>query len=1051
MSDLNPSQQRAIEYTSGPLIIVAGAGTGKTTVITKKIAHLIDQKLATSEQILALTFTEKAANEMVERVDKLLNIGYADLQISTFHAFCQRLLEQYGLDIGLPNRFKVLTATEAWLLVRENLKRFNLDYYRPMANPTRHIHELIRHFNKCKDELVTPEKYLAHAEEVQGNSGDMNVEEKSRLTEVSNAYHVYNQILLENESLDFGDLIFYTYKLLSERPNILRALQNRFRYILVDEFQDVNWSQYQLVRLLTLPLLSKEGSGEVAIASGANTVATPPSLPLGRGGNLTTPQLTVVGDDDQSIYAFRGASVSNILRFKDDYKDAEEIVLTENYRSNQEILDAAYKLIQNNNPDRLEVKLNINKRLISKKLPSPLPPPSGEREISSPPSTVKRGLGGVQSSVEYFHCSKLEDEVKTVVDKLRDLKKNNSELSWSECAILVRANNHAEPFLMALEKAGIPYEFMASAGLFRQPIIIDALNFLKLIDARHESASVFRLLLMPFWNFSENDLQKFTFAAKKKSIFYYEALKRVREFGLSEQGIQVCDKLISLIHEGMRQTRQEKPSKILYTFFEQSGYLKYLSTEEANDRDAINRVSTEADKLRQISFLNQFFEHVAEYEASHPEQPTVLGFLQYVQYLMQAGEEGSLEHENSEEAVKIMTVHGAKGLEFSYVFIVNLVEERFPTRRRGESIELPSELINEQLPSGDAHYQEERRLFYVALTRAKEKLFLLSSDDYGGMREKKPSRFLVELGFDEGEKKKKGKKTKKELESSLSDIDSQKAEKKPTSLYEIPEKFSFSQIQSYETCPYKYKLAHVLKVPSKGNASFSFGQTMHSALQKFYERIQEFNAVKQVSLFGTLEPATQVSGGVKVPPVEELLKLYDQVWIEDWFQNTEQREAYYEKGKQILREFYKTHEGQWTIPVSLEGWFKIKLGEYILHGRIDRIDKLPDGTLEIIDYKTGKSKDKVVGEDKEQLLIYQLATEQLPQYRHMGTTQKLTFYYINDNIKVSFLGTQEELSELQSKLISVIEKIRSGEFTATPSQFVCGSCDFKDICDYRVF
>jgi DNA helicase-2/ATP-dependent DNA helicase PcrA len=839
------------------------------------------------------------------------------------------------------------------------------------------------------------------------------------LTEVANAYHVYNQILLENESLDFGDLIFYTHKLLSERSNILKALQNRFRYILVDEFQDVNWSQYQLVRLLTLPLLSKEGSGEVAVAS-KKTMATPPSLPLGRGGNMTTPQLTVVGDDDQSIYAFRGASVSNILRFKDDYKDAEEIVLTENYRSNQEILDASYKLIQNNNPDRLEVKLNIDKRLISKK---------------------ENSESADKNKVEYFHCPKLEDEVKTVIEKLRDLKNNNPELSWSECAILVRANNHAEPFLMALEKAGIPYEFMASAGLFRQPIIIDALNFLKLIDARHESASVFRLLLMPFWNFSENDLQKFTFAAKKKSIFYYEALKRVREFGLSEQGTQVCDKLISLIHEGMRQTRQEKPSKILYTFFEQSGYLKYLTSE---DEEMTN-------KLQQISFLNQFFEHIAEYEASHPEQPTVLGFLQYVQYLMQAGEEGSLEHENSEEAVKIMTVHGAKGLEFSYVFIVNLVEERFPTRRRGESIELPTELVNEQLPSGDAHYQEERRLFYVALTRAKEKLFLLSSDDYGGMREKKRSRFLVELGFDEGEKKKKGKKTKKELESSLSDIDSQKVEKKSTTLYEIPEKFSFSQIQSYETCPYKYKLAHVLKVPSKGNASFSFGQTMHSTLQKFYERIQEFNAVKQVSLFGTLEPATQVSGGVKVPPVEELLKLYDQVWIEDWFQNTEQREAYYEKGKQILKEFYKTHEDQWTIPVSLEGWFKIKMGDYLLHGRIDRIDKLPDGTLEIIDYKTGKSKDKVVGEDKEQLLIYQLATEQLPQYRHMGATQKLTFYYINDNIKVSFLGSQEELSELQSKLVSVIEKIRLGEFTATPSQFVCGSCDFKDICDFRVF
>jgi DNA helicase-2/ATP-dependent DNA helicase PcrA len=701
MSDLNAAQQSAIEYTSGPLIIVAGAGTGKTTVITRKIAYLIDQKLATPEQILALTFTEKAANEMVERVDKLLNIGYADLQISTFHAFCQRLLEQYGLDIGLPNRFKVLTETEAWLLVRQNLKRFNLDYYRPMANPTRHIHELIKHFSKCKDELVTPERYIAYAEEKQGESGDMNVEEKTRLAEVANVYHVYNQLLLENDSLDFGDLIFYTHKLLSERPNILRALQKRYRYILVDEFQDVNWSQYQLVKLLTTSLQPSPFEGE-----GAKNVH--PSLKGGVGGG--PPQLTVVGDDDQSIYAFRGASVSNILRFKDDFPKAEEVVLTENYRSNQAILDAAYKLIQNNNPDRLEVKLNINKQLVSRKKTSLQPSPfEGEGAKNVHPS-LKGGAGGGQNSVEYFHCSKLDEEVKTVIDKLIELKKSDENISWNDCAILVRANNHTEPFLTGLEKAGIPYEFMASAGLFRQPIILDSLNFFKLIDARHESSAVFRLLLLPCWNFSENDLQKFTFAAKKKSIFYYEALKRVREFSLSEQGIAVCDKLVALVHEGMRQTRQEKPSKILYTFLEQSGYLKYLTSEQGSIDN----------KLQQISYLNQFLQHISEYEINHPEQPTVTGFLQYFQYLIQAGEEGALETSDSEEdAVKVMTVHGSKGLEFSYVFIVNLVEERFPTRRRGESIELPDDLINESGLSGDAHYQEERRLFYVALTRAK--------------------------------------------------------------------------------------------------------------------------------------------------------------------------------------------------------------------------------------------------------------------------------------------------------------------------------------------
>ena len=336
---LNPAQKEAVEYTGGPLLIVAGAGTGKTTGITQKIAHLIAQGLAKPEEILALTFTDKAAGEMEERVDQLVDIGYTEMQISTFHAFCQRLLENHGLDIGLPNRFDLLTETEAWLLVRENLDKLNLDYYRPLGNPTRHIHELLRHFGKCKDELITPEEYLRYAEQIKLDGDDVNTSERSRLIEVANAYHRYNHLLIEHGAFDFGDLIGYSVRLLRERPLIRQALQARFKYILVDEFQDVNYAQYELVKLLTVQ------SSEFRVQR---------------------PQLTVVGDDDQSIYAFRGASVANILQFKEDFPDSKEVVLTENYRSGQEILDCAYHLIQNNNPDRLEEKLKIEKRLKGK-------------------------------------------------------------------------------------------------------------------------------------------------------------------------------------------------------------------------------------------------------------------------------------------------------------------------------------------------------------------------------------------------------------------------------------------------------------------------------------------------------------------------------------------------------------------------------------------------------------------------------------------------------------------------------------------------------------
>lgn len=981
MSTLNKAQKEAVEYIEGPLLIIAGAGTGKTTVITQKIAYLIEQKLATPEQILALTFTDKAAKEMQERIDTMLDIGYVDLHISTFHSFCQTILEHYGLDIGLPNHFKLLSTTEIWLLVRENLQKFNLDYYRPLGNPTRHIHELIKHFNKCKDELISTADYLQYAEDESVVTGDMNIEESTRLKELANAYHAYNQLLLDVGALDFGDLIFYTLKLLKERPRILKKIQERFKYILVDEFQDVNWAQYKLIQLLT---------GEKN-------------------------QLTVVGDDDQSIYAFRGASVSNILRFKDDYSKAKNIVLTENYRSNQSILDAAYDLIQHNNPDRLEAKLNINKKLQSK------------------------AVNAHKIGVEYIHTVSIEEEVLHVVKKIEFLKKSTPDVVWGDFAILVRANNHAEPFCNAFQKYGIPYEFLASSGLFRQSIVLDCYNFFKIISNFHESAAIYRLLCLPFFSLKENDLQKITINSKKKSVSYYEALKRSREFGLSTEGIVITEKILTLIHEGMKVYRNQKPSAVLYAFLEKSGYLNYLTHEE--QKGSLNIIQS-------INYLNQFFEKITRYETESYNKATVSGFLEYVSYILESGDEGVLEQATDQDVVKVMTVHGSKGLEFKYVFIVNMVEDRFPSRRRGESIEMPQALIKEQLPIGDAHYQEERRLFYVALTRAKEHVFILNSEDYGGIRQKKISRFLPEIGFNPPLSA-----TSKESKRNISSLlpnNTQDASIDQKIVYEIPKAFSFSQLKSYATCPYQYKLANIIKIPTKGNASFSFGQTIHSTLQKFYEGIQRLNRIEQISLFSVPEEKTALPQTIQTPSFEELLKLYDESWIEDWYKDAFQREGYYEKGKKILKEFYTTHEQSWTVPVSLEGWFKIKLGDFLMHGRIDRIDQLPDGTLEIIDYKTGASKEKVSGDEKDQLLIYQMAAEKLPQYAHIGKPSKLTFFYINDNIKVSFLGTTKEIEQLQTKLIELITQIHEGNFTPTPNPFICNSCDFKDICDYRI-
>lgn len=333
LKDLNSEQKEAITYLDGPLLIIAGAGTGKTMVITKKIAWLILEKKVKPEEILGLTFSEKAAQEMEERIDQLLPYGYFDLWISTFHSFGEKILRNEALEIGLDSEFKILDQPAQYRFIKENLYKFNLDYYRPLGNPKKFIFALIKHFNRLKDEDISPEEYLNHLERSISNNQsnkkpDQELElEIKKTKEAAQAYKTYQDLKSEKSYLDFGDLIYKTLELFRKRPNILRKYQRQFKYILVDEFQDTNWAQYELVKLL---------------AASKNN-------------------LTVSADDDQSIYAFRGSSMNNVFQFKKDFPKTKEVFLVKNYRSSQNILDLAYKFIQKNNPNRLEYQLKKSK------------------------------------------------------------------------------------------------------------------------------------------------------------------------------------------------------------------------------------------------------------------------------------------------------------------------------------------------------------------------------------------------------------------------------------------------------------------------------------------------------------------------------------------------------------------------------------------------------------------------------------------------------------------------------------------------------------------
>ncbi|NCD01048.1 ATP-dependent helicase [bacterium] len=981
-SHLNSEQLSAVKHDKNPLLIVAGAGTGKTTVLINRLLYLTTVKNLSPDEVLLTTFTEKSAQEMEMRALEVLPYGYFDLWINTFHGFCEKILQEHALEIGIPADFKLIDQTQQWILIYNNLDKFNLDYYRPLGNPNKFISELIKHFSRLKDEVIWPEDYLKYSEELSADSDQFlagfdkkeKEEEIIRIKELANAYHIYNQLLLDNNYLDFGDLIIYTLKLFQKRKKILQIYQNKFKQVMVDEFQDTNWAQYELIKMLS----AKHNN------------------------------LTVVGDDDQSIYRFRGSSIFNIMKFKDDYPDAKEIVLNKNYRSGQEILDRSYSLIENNNPNRLEVKIDINKKLESQ----------------------TKFLG----EVEHFNLETEESEISFVREKIQEIKNNDKEVLWSDFAILVRANDSADKFVKELNRFNIPNIFVSLKGLYYKPLILNAISYFKLLDNYHESSAVYRILNSDLLNIPYNEIISLNKKSRSKVWSLFETLENIDSVNnISEDTVRKIRKFLSLIEKHSQLAKKELPSKI---------FLEYVK-----DFSLIENLDKDRDK-EQFDILNQFYKKIKELEKVDKEM-LLKDFVDLLSLEMEAGESGklSLNYEDS-EMVKVMTIHAAKGLEFKYVFVANLVDKRFPTINRTEKIPIPDALVKDKIESNkDFHLEEERRLFYVAVTRAKEKLFLTSAKNYGGKTEKKVSKFIDELNLNKEQTIESSLENFTELEKDLF-FKENKAFSEIKDKDILPSKFSFSQLETYRKCPWQYRFAFLLRIPVPEKPSLSFGRSMHNTLYKFLQPILD-NNFKQSSLFSKDNSESRnLREEIKEHLTRKrLLELYDESWQISGYKDKKERDEYYKKGKDSLINFLKSIEKEGiNRPIMLEKDFTYKLKGYPIRGAIDRVDLLEDGTVEIVDYKTGRVKDSLNADDKKQLMIYQLALENIEKLK----VSKLSYYFLDkEGKKVSFAAKEKDLEKLEESLIENIEEINKMEFKPKPSVNTCKYCDFKDICDFR--
>jgi DNA helicase-2/ATP-dependent DNA helicase PcrA len=955
-------QREAVEHVHGPLLVVAGAGTGKTSVLTYRIERLVREGHAQPHEILALTYTNNAAAEMRDRLRKLL--GGRFVNATTFHDYCLDLLKRANRDFG------VLDEQDLWIYLRRRIRELHLEHFVRAANVGQFLKDLLKFIDRCHDELVTPEKYAEYVQRLERHEVPIPRVAKSksvldeaeilgRCREIARVFATTERWLREQNLGTFSHMITRAHDLLQNDERNLEEARARARFILADEFQDANFAQVKILARLA-----------------------------GADGNIFA-----VGDPDQAIYRFRGASSAAFELFHRHFRSARLVILEKNRRSTTPILRSAFALIDHNPP--------VFARHSDGAFAYRRTPLQSVREEEA----AETGNPIANPPVSVVVLTTRDAEGPDVVSYISETKRK-SKGKWSDFGVLYRSHFHRDDVVRELADAGIPF-VIESMDISDTPEVRDLFACLNAIVSVGDDVSWFRVAALPRFKVNPEPLRQVMRAIARDSreapaLPLSSALDRVAG------GAEVVTTV--------QRARQEIRARELKGRAALEVLVKQFALDAASPMTQAAMQFVEAWEKKKLNRTTDLEELV-----------------DYLAYFREAGGVIPLPARENENAVRLMTVHGAKGLEFPHVFILRANSNSFPCSYKETLVAFPPELRDaDSVAEGDdktLHNQEERRLFYVAMTRARDSLHIYAREGRGKIN-KNPDGYTRELienkslvpwlkAVSAG-----GAQASLDIFAAPSPV--YPSESQTTAWFEIPvlaglhTRLSASAVATYDRCGLQFKLDRDWRLAAKPAAALQYGAAMHRVLKTYFDSVQ----------LG--RPKTE----------DELIEIFRLDLTDAKIQEAYQRELYENLGVAQLREFLAALR---SLPapqvLHTEQPFEIRVGETVVVGRIDRIDARPDGTVAIIDYKTGKARDQEAADESLQLSLYAIAAEEKWHYR-VGA---LIFHNLEENVPVISARSAAQLLAARQRVEQAAQGIAKGKFEARPGMH-CDFCAYRSLC-----